>query len=255
MKKIAIITGASSGLGKEFARILNSKSNIDEIWAIARNLDNLKKLQNEFGKKIKIYSMDISDISNIKNFKNTLLNSDIEILYLINNAGFAKFCSYNDISIDDAVNMINLNISGVVAMVMLCVPFMKKGSHIVNIASQAAFQPLPYQNIYSSTKVFVRNYSRALNVELKENKISVTAVCPGWIKTNLFQRANIGVNKATNKFVGIVEPKNVAEKAISDADKEKDMSVYSIYVKLCHLAAKILPQKVIMKIWLKQQGM
>ena len=149
--------------------------------------------------------------------------------------------------------MIDLNVSGVVAMGLVCIPYMEHGSHIINIASQAAFQPLPYQNIYSSTKAFVRNYTRALNVELKDKGIAATAVCPGWMKTGLIDRGLIGAKKATKNFAGMVTPDVVAKKAISDADKGKDISVYSAYVKMCHLVAKILPQKVMMKLWLIQQ--
>ncbi|MDO4501309.1 MAG: SDR family NAD(P)-dependent oxidoreductase, partial [Erysipelotrichaceae bacterium] len=165
----------------------------------------------------------------------------------------AKFCSYDDLSVDESINMIDLNISGVVAMGLVCIPHMEKGSHIINIASQASFQPLPYQNIYSSTKAFVRNYTRALNVELKDKGVTAIAVCPGWMKTGLFDRGLIGAKKATKNFIGMVTPDVVAKKALSDADKGKDMSVYGLYVKMCHLMAKFLPQKIMMKIWLMQQ--
>ena len=111
--------------------------------------------------------------------------SGTAVKYLINNAGFAKFCSYDDISVEESLNLIDLNIGAVVALGLVCIPHMENGSHIINIASQASFFPLPYQNIYSSTKAFVRNYTRALNVELKEKGIRATAVCPGWMKTGL----------------------------------------------------------------------
>lgn len=135
-------------------------------------------------------------------------------------------------------------------MGLVCIPFMSQGSHVINIASQASFQPLPYQNIYSSTKAFVRNYTRAINVELKEKGIVATAVCPGWIKTGLFDRGIINARKATTHFVGMVTPDVVAKKSIRDAYKGKDISVYGLYVKMCHLIAKILPQRAMMKIWL-----
>lgn len=183
-----------------------------------------------------MYPMDLSSLENIKTFGENPSLKNCNIRYLINNAGFAKFCSYDDISIDESINMIDLNISGVVAMGLVCIPHMKKGSHILNIASQASFQPLPYQNIYSSTKAFVRNYTRALNVELREKGITATAVCPGWMKTGLYDR-------------GIID----AKKALADAEHGKDMSIYSSYVKTCHTIAKLLPQKTMMKLWLIQQ--
>lgn len=253
IKNIAIVTGASGGLGREFVKLLVSDNNIDEIWVIARNEEKLQRLVNEYGNKVKTYSMDLSDIKRIKEFQKVISDAGVNIACLINNAGFAKFCSYGDITIDESVNMIDLNISGVIAMGLVCIPFMDRGSHIINIASQASFQPLPYQNIYSSTKSFIRNYTRALNVELKEKGIIATAVCPGWIKTGLFDRGIINARKATTHFVGMVTPDVVVKKAIRDAYKGKDISVYGLYVKMCHLIAKILPQKAMMKIWLMQQ--
>lgn len=252
-KNIAIVTGASSGLGREFVKLLSRKIELDEIWVIARRKNKLDKLAKRYGKKIKVFPMDLSITENIKGFGENEELKRCNIKYLINNAGFAKFCSYNDISIDESINMIDLNISGIVAMGLVCIPHMSKGSHIINIASQAAFQPLPYQNIYSSTKAFIRNYTRALNVELKETWITATAVCPGWMNTRLYDRAIIGAKKATNHFINIVNPYVVARKALYDAAKGKDMSVYGYYVKMCHLIAKILPQKQMMKVWVKQQ--
>jgi len=254
MKNIAIVTGASSGLGKEFVKILTNDKNIDKIFALARSKDKLDELKVNYGDKIIPYSIDLSDTNNIKTFGNILEKENVNIKILINNAGFAKFCSYDDISIDETLNMINLNISGVVAMGLICIPLMNKDSHIINIASQAAFQPVPYQNVYSATKSFVKNYSRALNMELKEKGIVVTAVCPGWIKTNLFDRGCINAKKGTNKFAYMVTPDIIAKKALKDAYKNKDISVYGLYVNFCRFLSKFLPEKLVMRIWLFQQG-
>ncbi len=253
MKKIAIVTGASTGLGREFVRIIKEKKEIDEIWAIARHRDKLDKLRRQMGPKVIPISLDLSQASLIEELGHRLAQSGVEIRYLVNNAGYAKFCSYGDLSIADSLNMIDLNIGGVVAMGLTCIPYMPVGSHIINIASQAAFQPLPYQNLYSSTKAFVRNYTRALHVELKDRGISATAVCPGWLKTDLYDRADIGAAKAPRSFFGMIAPDKIARKAVADADKGKDLSVYGLYVNFCHIGAKLLPQRVVMKIWLRQQ--
>ena len=255
MKNIAIVTGASSGLGKEFVKLLSKDVNLDEIYVLSRNKDKLEKLKIDYGNKIVPYTIDLSNINNIKIFGKYLEKEKRNIKILINNAGFAKFCSYNDISIDESLNMIDLNISGVVSMGLVCIPFMNKNSHIINIASQAAFQPVPYQNIYSATKSFVKNYSRALNVELKDKGIFVTAVCPGWIKTNLFDRGCINAKKGTTKFSFIVTPDVVAKKALKDAYDNKDISVYGVYVNICRFLSKILPERLVMRIWLIMQGL
>ncbi|MCQ2957949.1 MAG: SDR family NAD(P)-dependent oxidoreductase [Candidatus Gastranaerophilales bacterium] len=152
--------------------------------------------------------------------------------------------------IDESLNMINLNISAVVAMCLACIPYMGKGSKIINISSQSSFLPLPYLNIYASTKVFVRHYSRALNVELKNKGITVTAVCPGWMKTSLYDRAKVKeAKKVINSFEGITTPDKVAKKALKDADKGKALSVYGFFSNATHIAGKILPQSLLMKFW------
>lgn len=253
-KKIAIVTGASRGLGLEFVKLL-LKEDLDEIWMIARSEEKMKKIKEKLGKKIVVCPMDLSRWEEIKELGERFVKEKVYIMYLINNAGMAKFCSYGDLSVEESLHMVNLNISGVVAMGLVCLPFMGKGSHVVNIASQAAFQPLPYQNIYSSTKAFVRNYTRALNVELKGTGIQATAVCPGWMNTELIERGKTEAKKATHRFLHIVTPQVVAKKAMKDVKKGKDISVYSLYVKMCHLTVKILPQRVAMKLWLRQQKM
>lgn len=252
-KQIAIVTGANGGLGKEFVRLLAEQKEVTEIWAVARNQEKLEQLNLEFGDVIRTFSMDLSARASLEKLGKELEAEDVSIKYLINNAGFAKFCSYDDIGVDESLNMIDLNIGAVVALGLIGIPHMENGSRIINIASQASFFPLPYQNIYSSTKAFVRNYTRALNVELKERGITATAVCPGWMETGLFDRGVIGAAKGTNNFSGKVTPDVVARKALRDAQRGRDISVYGLYVKSTHLMSKLIPQRMMMKIWLKQQ--
>ena len=241
-KKIAIVTGASRGLGLEFVKLL-LKEDLDEIWMIARSEEKMKKIKEKLGKKIVVCPMHLSRWEEIKELGERLVKEKVYIMYLINNAGMAKFCSYGYLSVEESLHMVDLNISGVVAMGLVCLPFMGKGSHVVNIASQAAFQPLPYQN------------TRALNVELKGTGIQATAVCPGWMNTELIERGKTGAEKATHRFLHMVTPQVVAKKAMKDVKKGKDISVYSLYVKMCHLTVKILPQRTAMKLWLRQQKM
>lgn len=253
-KQIAIVTGANSGFGKEFVRLFAAETDISEIWAVARNQEKLAQVSAEFGDKVRTFSLDLTDRNSMTLLADSLKEADVTVKYLVNNAGFAKFCSYDDISIEESLNMIDLNISAVVALGLTCIPYMEKGSHLLNIASQASFFPLPYQNIYSSTKSFVRNYTRALNVELKDKGIIATAVCPGWMDTGLFDRGVIGAEKGTSNFSGMVKPDVVAKKALKDAKKGRDISVYGLYVKSTHLMSKLIPQRLMMKIWLIQQG-
>lgn len=253
MKTIAIVTGGSNGLGKEFVKLLVKDFEISEVWVISRNEEKLNRLKEELGDKVRVISMDLTDRENFRVLEFLMQEECVHIKYLVNSAAFAKFCSYKDISIYDSLSMIDLNITALVAMGLICMPYMDKGSRVINIASQASFQPLPYQNIYSSTKAFVRNYTRALNVELKDEGICATAVCPGWMKTGLIDRALIGAKKGTTRFPFIVTPDVVAEKALKDVAKCKDMSVYGSFTKFAHVVSKVAPQKVMMKLWLLQQ--
>lgn len=253
MKTIAIVTGANGGFGKELAKLLVTQKGIDEVWAIARSREKLDMLKKELGPKIKTLPMDLTNRSNLDRIKRLLDYSSVKVKYLVNNAGFAKFGSYGDVSVKDTLNMIDLNVGAVVALSQICIPYMPRGSHIINVSSQASFFPLPYMNAYAATKAFVRHYTRALNVELKERWITATAVCPGWMCTDLFDRAEVGADKSVSNFFGLTSPDVVAKKALRDAKCGKDMSTYGLYVKLTHLLSKSLPQKVLMQVWLMQQ--
>lgn len=257
MKKrnIAVVTGASSGLGKEFVRQLHRYQTIEEIWCLARQPQKLQKVADELGTKIRTFSVDLAVTEQIKEFQAKLSQENVSIKILVNSAGFAKFCSYDDLNLERSLNMIDVNIKGVVAMGLICIPYMRKGSHIINIASLASFQPLPYLNLYSATKAFVKNYSRALHVELKDRGIIVTAVCPGWIKTALYDRADIGATKTIHRFTGMTTPDKVVRRALRDAARARDLSVYGCTTKLCQAASKLLPHRVIMKLWLLYQGL
>lgn len=246
-KKIAIVTGATGGIGKEFIKQIILEP-IDEIWAIARNEDKLNKLSEEFGEKIIPISMDLSKVEEIKKLQSMLKDKSPVISYLINNASIAKMGSYKDFSIEEIDTTVNLNCKTPVLMCKICIPYMEKGSHILNLSSASAFQPNPYINLYASSKVFERSYSRALNVELKGTGITVTAVCPSWVDTDMLSHE---VNGHKVKFPGIVKAENVVTKALKDLRKGRDMSVCSMYVKCQHLNVKLMPQRLVMKLWMK----
>lgn len=130
----------------------------------------------------------------------------------------------------------------------ICIPYMESGSRIMNISSASAFQPNPYINLYAASKAFERNYSRALNMELEGTGITSIAVCPSWVDTELLTKE---INGKQVKFPGMVTADKVVKQAIKDAKKGKDMSVCSLYVKCQHLNVKLLPQKLVMKIWMR----
>lgn len=250
MKKIAILTGATGGLGREFLKqILNEE--IDEVWAIARNEQRLSELHEQYGEKVVPISIDLSEMQEIEQIRHLLDEKKPQVTYLINNAGLAKMGKYNDFSIEEIDKTINVNCKAPVMLAQICIPYMRKGSRILNISSASAFQPNPYINLYAASKAFERSYSRALNVELNGTGITSTAVCPGWIDTELLQKE---INGKKVKFPGLVTPDRVAKQAIKDAKKGKDMSVCSLYIKCQHMNVKLLPQRWVMKIWMSGIG-
>jgi short-subunit dehydrogenase len=244
-KRIAIITGASGGIGKEFTKLMLQEE-VDEIWAIARNQEKLTALRKELGDKIITISKDLSKSTELLSVGDLLKNQEPVIAYLINNAGLAKMGSYQDFTIEEIKDTININCSALAVLCTLCIPYMGKGSRILNISSASSFQPLPYLNLYAATKVFEKSYSRSLNVELKGTGITSTAVCPSWVDTDLLIKE---YNGKRIKFPGIVTPDRVAIKALRDAKRGKDMSVCTLYVKYLHVLAKLFPQKMVMNSW------
>ena len=250
MKKIVILTGATGGLGREFLNQI-LKEEIDEVWAIARNEQKLSALRNEYGNKVVPIPLDLSDRSAVEQLGAMLKEQKLTVSYLINNAGLAKMGKYNEFSLDEIDQTINVNCKAPVMLAQLCIPYMGSGSKILNIASASAFQPNPYINLYASSKAFERNYTRALNVELEGTGIAATAVCPGWIDTEMLQKE---INGKKVRFPGLVTPQQVVTKALKDAKRGKDMSVCSLYVKYQHLIVKLLPQRWVMKIWMMGIG-
>lgn len=245
-KKIAIVTGAAGGIGKEFTKLL-AKEEIDEIWAIGRNQQKLDALQSEVDKPLLTISKDLSELSALYEIGEKLQEENPIVAYLVNNAGISKMGSYKDFSVEEIDKTVNINCKAPVVLCTLCIPYMEKGSRILNISSASAFQPNPYINLYAASKVFERSYSRALNVELASLGITATAVCPGWVDTEMLSKE---INGKQVKFPGMVTAQAVAKQALKDAKKGKDMSICSFYMKCQHFNVKLMPQKWTMKIWM-----
>lgn len=245
-KTIAIISGATGGIGKEFVNELNKES-LDEIWIIGRNMERLTKIREQYGEKIIPICADLTNSQDLLSIK-ALLTNEINIAYLVNNAGIAQMMPSKDLGVEEINQTIELNCKAPVILTNYCIPYMKNGSKIINLSSASAFQPVPYINLYAATKAFELSYSRALNVELKPLGITVTAASPSWVDTNMLTKE---VNGKKVRFHGIVSPKAVAQKAIKDAKKGKDVSVCSLYVKCQRLNVKLTPHKLVMKIWMR----
>ena len=250
--RIAVITGASSGMGREFAIKLEAEHNFEEIWVIARRADRLEELKELLGEKVRPISLDLTNNESLNKYKEMLETEKPEIAVLVNASGFGKFEAFENISLEDQFGMIDLNAKALTAVTYLSLPYLKKGSQVYQIASLSSFQPVPYLAVYGATKAYVLSLTRAVNAEMRKTGIKMMAVCPGWVKTEFFDRAVIkeGVITYFNQYF---TAEQVVKRAMKDMKKGKDVSVCGPKIRAQVLLTKLLHHKAVMRIWMWQQ--
>ena len=252
---IAIVTGASSGMGREFVLQLSKYVAVEEIWAIARREAELEALKQEVSVPVRPIPLDLCDAVAFDQISALLESEQPDIRLLVNAAGFGKFGAYHKVSLRDESRMIDLNCKAVVLMTRLCLPYMQEGSHILQLDSLSAFQPVPYITTYGATKAFVLSYCRAMNRELKARGIRMMAMNPGWVKTEFFNHAfqtNDGCE--VQYFDRLYEAKDCVATGLKDLYRSnKDYSVHGLPVKLQVLGVKVMPHRIVMDIWQNQQ--
>lgn len=253
MMKIAVVTGASAGMGREFVCQIAAKySQIDEIWVIARREERLLELQNEQGAKIRRFKLDLCEESSFDKLKSALVEANAEIELLVTAAGLGKYGAFPKLSEENAELMVRLNILGMMRTVRVCLDSIADGGRIILLGSQSAFQPLPHFNIYASTKAFTLHFGRALHHELKERAISVTTLCPGYVDTEFFDVAKQSEDPdACTNFSPLYPTAFVVKKALKASERGKDVCVPGVQIKLMRLMAKLLPHSLVMKVWMK----
>lgn len=185
--RVAVITGASSGMGRQFAvRIDREENNIDEIWLIARRKERLEAVAKKLSHPARVLTLDLTQDESYDQLEEVLKISGARVGILVNCAGYGKIGNYAKVSRYDSIHMIDLNCSAAVAVTLSVLPYMQQGDRIIQLCSTAAFQPLQHVNIYAASKAFLYNYTRALRLELLPRRISVLAVCPFWVKDTEF---------------------------------------------------------------------
>lgn len=248
----AVITGASSGMGEEFAKKIDQMG-YGRIFLIARNKTKLEELSKTLKTPCVIASCDLTKKDSFDYLKSVFEENKVKIGLLLNGAGYGIFNEFTSTDIADINGMIDLNDKALVEITYLSLSYMQENAKIINIASIASFEPIPYGAIYGASKSFVLSFSRALNMELKKNKIRVLAVCPYWTATSFFDRGN--KNGVIKKFDCMYFPKFVVNKTIKALKGKKDYVVTGTYAKFVRFLAKILPNKWIMKMFMKQQSL
>lgn len=247
---IAIISGASSGMGKEFVLKADQRYNLDEIWVIARRKERLIALQEGVKAKIIPLAYDLTLQESLKEIEDKLKAENPDVKLLVNCSGFGKFAEFIESDYDSNASMCDLNLKSLILMTQICLPFIKEGGKILNVGSMSSFEPVPHLSVYAATKAGVLSYSRALAFELKPKKIRVLCVCPYWVKTEFFGSAS---DKETlKKFDILYEPEYIVKVAYKALDKtKKDYVVPGKYAKLLRVLAKFLPHKFMMSVMKK----
>ena len=255
MKTIAIVTGASSGIGKQFFLSLNDrKKGLDEIWVIARSENKLEELRTLIDVPLRVFPLDLSSPEATTAIETALKEEAPSIRYLICASGFGRFNAIEDDSTAVLENMVDLNCRSIVGVTRAAFPYMEKGGQVLLIASVAAFQPIPYIATYAATKAFVLSYGRALNKELRAMRgARCLCVCPFWTKTAFFDRAN-AEKTIVKKYAVMYEPTQIVNRAWKDLKKKnRDVSIFGAYARGQALLVKLLPHRTVMKVWMKQQ--
>lgn len=246
--KTAILTGASSGLGHEFLKAITD-CDLDSIWIIARRKERLDELVSAFPQKnILPLPLDITSKEDLKKLEDKLKEEKPDVRLLINNAGkglLSEFVTADSIALSESIV---LNCNALTLITRMALPYMKKGSAIINVSSIASFAPTSRMAVYGATKAYVTSFSRALREELKPRGINVTAVCPGPMKTEFLPVAKIEKGKSSAfDYLPYCNPERVAKNAIKNAVKGKAVYTPTAFYKFYRLLAKILPHALVVK--------
>ncbi len=250
--KIAVITGASSGIGREFVYAVDQKFGFDEIWVIARRAERLEELKEKCRNPVRPVALDLASDEGPAAYRALLEREKPEIELLINAAGCGVFGPFEEKDLDALLHSARLNSLALTAMCHISLPYMKSGSAIVNMGSNSSWQPVPYQAVYGASKSYVLSLSRAIGRELRPRGVHVMCVCPGWIKTEFQQHAK------HDEYIRYVDrwygPEEVAAQAMEDLGKKKSVSILGAPVRRQVRLVKHLPVDMVMDIWCKQQG-
>ena len=250
--KIAVVTGASAGIGRVFVLAIDREGGFDEIWVIARRTERLEELKNVCKTKVRSVVLDLSDLKALDEYRLLLEKEKPEIGLLVNAAGFGVFGPFDAQDLGRQLSSVSVNSVALTGMCHISIPCMKRGDSIVNIGSNSSWQPVPYQAVYGASKSYVLNFSRTLYRELKSRGIHVMCVCPGWIKTEFQEVAH------HDEFIRYVDrwytPQKVAAQAMKDLKRRKVVSILGHPVRRQVRLVKFLPVKLVMNIWCRQQG-
>lgn len=242
---VGIITGASTGLGAEFARQISAKfPEIDTLWLIARRVGKLEDLAQQLPeKKIVCLGLDLCDTRSFRQFTDYLAEKHPKVGLLVNNAGCGTLGNLGEVTNESQARMCDLNVRAMTLVTNCVVPYMSAGGHIINVSSIAAFCPNSRMTVYSAGKAYVSAFTGGLADELRPKGISVTAVCPGPMKTEFLDVAGITGKSKTFQTLPYCQPEQVVAGALRAAQRGKTFYTPKAFYKFYRLVAKLLPMK------------
>ena len=218
----------------------------------------MEELARELGVPARVVCADLSCDGGLATLKGALAEEEPRLTWLISAAGFGVFGRYDEVSSEDELKMIDLNVRGAVAVTRMALPYLAGGGHVVEMGSGSVFFPLPNFNVYASSKAFIYHYSRALREELKPRKISCTVFCPGWVDTGFFSVADKqgdDVHKPpTEKRKPLLDAARCVEGAVKAAKRGRALYTVNLYTKLEHLLSKLLPDPWLIAAWKSMQN-
>lgn len=249
MKNIIIITGASSGIGMEFARQMDDYfTNIDEFWLVARREQKMEELSKELNHRTRVFAMDVTDSDSLDRLEDAAIEQNAVVRMLINCAGYGLLGYFCEQEPGGELGMIRLNCEALTDLTHRMIPYMRWSSRIIQLASSAAFLPQPNFAVYAATKSYVLSFSRALGQELKDMGIYVTSVCPGPVDTPFFDLAESTGSNLSVKKLFMVKAEKVVAQALRDSYLKRPMSVCGLPIKAFHALAKTVPHSAAFKV-------
>lgn len=248
-RKTAIITGASSGLGREYLHQLLNEPTIEEYWIIARRENILNQLKEQDEKRIRPVPMDLTDQKAMEKFIALLKEEQPDVRWLISNAGMGRIGTIEETSQEDTARMIDLNCRAAAEITQAVLPYCSRGSIIMEVCSTAAFQPMPGLAVYAATKSFLHSYTKALHHEVLSKGIHVTAVCPYWIKDTAFIPTAKQTGHAGFRHTPLAsKSESVVRISLRDAKHNLWVSTPGIVCTLDRFTAKFIPHFIVVPI-------
>lgn len=246
--KTAIITGASSGLGEEFIRQIQTFfPEIEAYWLIARRAERLAQLTVP-GISLKILSLDLTSSDYLSVLGTELEEAKPQVELLINCAGCGYLGNFHESDLSEQCTMVDLNIRALSCVTHCVLPYMPKGGRIINISSIASFVPNVRMTVYSATKAYVSFFSRGLHEELKPRKISVTAVCPGPMATEFIQKGRIKGHSKTFDTLPYCDPVKVVKGSLKAAKKHRAVYTPTAFYKFYRVLSGIIPHAILLHV-------